>query len=202
MKKYFLDRFAFFVSILSSPYLTIAAFGLWNISVYSPDFNDFLHRGALFLVFIIILPLLYVVFAMKAGAITDLHVTFRDQRGGPFIVALLGVMLLGELYHLQDTPRAIEVMTVAVAVSGVVFFVISKYWKISLHTSSLAGSIAATALLIDEKAWWLLLFVPVVIWARVYRRRHNMLQAVISFMIILGITVAVCQYFGVGPGVF
>lgn len=54
---------------------------------------------------------------------------------------------------------------------------ITLFWKISIHSWALTGAITAYAMLSGTTyIWWLLLTVPLVIWSRIYRERHDLWQ--------------------------
>src|SRR5687767_5573412 len=110
------------VSILTSPFIIIPIVGLWVTFVYTHTIHSFLMLGMSFIVFIVFLPFIYVYIGVQRGHFTDLHVAIREQREKPFLISILGSVLLLFVYYLQNAPpEGFELATLLLA-NGIVFY--------------------------------------------------------------------------------
>lgn len=124
------------------------------------------------------LPVLYIVWMLRTGRATDFHLPNRRDRIGPFAVATAaGVAGVGLLLYL-GAPAAFLAPLVAALAQTLLLFVITLAWQISIHTASTAGLVTFAALALGGAAIFLSLLVPLVIWARLYLRRHTASQTV------------------------
>jgi hypothetical protein len=85
------------------------------------------------------LPMLYVIWLLKTGRITDIHLPNRHERFGPFAVASAaaagGVALLVAL----GAPSEFVAPLIAALTQTLLLFAITLAWQISIHTSVSAG---------------------------------------------------------------
>lgn len=183
------DQLAKIVSGLSSPFLMVGLFGLWSVADSVQSFHDFILYGGLCLLLVAGLPLIYIFISIKLGIITDIHVAIREQRSMPFVVATVGAVILSLLYRYLGAPNQLFAIAVSLVVSGIIFGLITQYWKISIHAAAYSGSVIIVGFIVDQKFLWLLVLLPIVIWARLVRKRHSPSQAVVA-----SILNAICVY--------
>ena len=172
------ETVAKFVSGICSPFLVVIFFGLWAIAESVKTRHDFALFGGLQLLLVVGLPLLYILTHIKLGRITDIHVAVREQRVMPFVVATLGAIVLFVSYIQLDAPRQLIGLAAALIVSGVVFGIITQFWKISIHAASYTGAVIIISFVTHFHWLWLLTILPVIIWARLERKRHSPMQAI------------------------
>ncbi len=145
--------------------------GVWATG----DVGTFRYAAAYFAI-AIPLPLVYLVWLMKTGRITDFHLPKRHERVGPFAVASAaaagGIALLVYL----GAPSAFLAPLVAALAQTLLLFVITLAWQISIHAATSAGLATFAVLAIGGAAILLSLLVPLVIWSRLYLRRHTVAQ--------------------------
>lgn len=148
-----------------------------------------LTYGTMTLLFLCIGPFAYVLLGVRLGKLSDVDVSRRSERLGPFIFGLLSICLGWFALTLTHGPTPLITVLVLTAVSGLVMMIITLWWKISLHASSLAG--AATMLTALYGAAMLPTFALLVMvsWSRVVLRRHTLGQVVAGSF--LGIALAV-----------
>ncbi len=124
----------------------------------------------------VVVPMVYLVWLMKTGRITDFHLPNRRERFGPFAVASASAAGgVGLLLYL-GAPSAFVAPLIAALAQIVLLFVITLAWQISIHTATSAGLATFAVLALGGAAVLLLLLVPVVMWARLYLRRHTLAQ--------------------------
>ncbi len=175
---------AFALSALLSPYLVIpgGTLGIVASQPTPPGANarrTLLVWSSLSVLFSTIVPALFVLIQVLRGKITDVHVMEREQRGGPFVVAIISSAVGAGVLKLIDAPASVWTLGLVLAVNGIVMLWITSFWKISMHVSVLSATVFAAIVTIPGVTHWqLLLLVPALIWARVTRGRHSLWQGV------------------------
>jgi len=184
-------RIARFVSNLLAP-STISIPLVFLVAFYhalSPMKASFYACVTLF--FICIGPMAYIVIGVRLGKFSDVDVSRRSERLGPFLFGL-GSVLLG-LFVLQVThgPKSLFTLLLVILVSGVLMMIVTLWWKISIHASSLAG--AATILTALYGAIFLPTFLLIVLvsWSRVVLRRHTVAQVLVGSLVSIALSSAI-----------
>lgn len=124
------------------------------------------------------LPLLYVVWEVYRGNITDVHVPDRAQRTRPYLVALAASLATWAIFAWYPAPPLFRILALANGIQALVFFVITLRWKISLHSAAAGGLTVLGLAALSTSGLWLALTVPLIAWARVRLRRHTLAQTV------------------------
>jgi membrane-associated phospholipid phosphatase len=136
-------------------------------------------------------PLLYIIVGVRLGKFSDLDVSVRSQRTWPFVFgvasALVGLFILA----LTGGSRNLETLLLITTLSGTILMVVTLWWKISLHASSVAG--AATLLTAFYGVIMLpaFLLVVAVSWSRVMLRRHTIAQVTAGALLGIVLTVLI-----------
>ena len=198
---------AFALSALLSPYLVIP-FGTLGIVASQPTPPGVNARRTLLLwsslsvFFSTVVPALFVLIQVLRGKITDVHVMEREQRGGPFIVAIISSAVgAGVLLYIK-APTPVWSIGVVLAVNGIVMLWITTFWKISMHVSVLAATVFAAIVTIPGVTHWqLLIMIPALIWARVTRGRHSLWQGIGGASVACILTAAVLYSINMWPKV-
>lgn len=170
------------ISGVTSPFIIIPIVAAIITATFYTRVDDFLYWYGIFLI-PVLLPLLYVLYGVKQGTITDLHVADREQRKVPFMLAVIGAVIMLFLYWWLDVFVMLQYMAVALLVSGIIFIVITRVWKISIHTATYTSSVLLMTYLLDPRFLWMLLALPIIIWARLQRKRHTLMQALAGVVV-------------------
>lgn len=190
------DQMAFLISAVSSPFVIILVFPLIIIAQISATEIQSFKLGALWIIFSTFIPLLFILFGVRAGRYSDVHVEVREQRTVPFVIAIASSLILFIIYYFISAPRELLATTICLVINGVVFLLTNYFWKISIHSAAIAGTAMLLSILIDMRYLWLFLLVPIVIWARLRRKRHNMFQVISAVIFVCVATYIVLILFG------
>ena len=183
---------AFALSALLSPYLVIPAGTVGIVATTSAARTDFLRWTAISIFFSTVVPALYVLIQIARGRITDVHVMEREQRGGPFTVALISSVFGALVLRWLKSPVEIWGIGLVLFVNGLVILQISKYWKISVHVAVLSATVLAAIVMIKGVSPFALAWmIPALIWARVTRGRHTIWQGLAACAVACAITATV-----------
>lgn len=179
-------RCARFVSNMLAP-STISLPLVVLVSLYhSISVTSALLYACLTLFFLTLGPMIYVIIGVRKGWLSDVDVSRRAERTGPFLFGLASVALGLFFLRYTDAPKNLQTLLLITAISGAIMMIITLWWKISIHASSMAG--AATMLTALYGAVMLPIFVLLVLvsWSRVVLRRHTLAQVIAGSL--MGIT--------------
>lgn len=193
----FRDRLALWISAAASPFLVVPLFVFLVAAASADNARQLFTWMGVCVGFAVFVPFLYIMAAVRKGYITDLHIGMREQRKVPYLLTMasMGVGLLALVK--VGAPEVLVACGVTMLVNAAVFLLITQYWKVSVHSSVLAGCILALA--VAFSSWnllWLMLLVPVVMWARVQRKRHSFAQGLVAVAISLLLICVVFHWFG------
>jgi len=157
---------------ISLPFILLVAF------YQSQDQLTAFIYACITLFFLSVGPLLYIIIGVRLGKLSDIDVSRRSQRVGPFMFGIVSVMVGWFVLTLTNGPRNLQTVMIITVFSGIIMMVITFWWKISMHASSLGG--VATMLTVLYGAVMLPLFVLLVLvsWSRVVLRRHTVTQVI------------------------
>ena len=178
-----IDSAAFGLSAILSPYLVIpiGTVGIVATQASGPGrrSTDFLLWTFLSILFSTVIPAIYVLIQIARGKITDVHVMEREQRGGPFLVAVISVALGALILHGIGAPAVVWGIGLILLVNGLVLSYITNFWKISMHVAVLTSVVIASIVLIPNVGFWRLIWlIPALMWARKTRGRHSLWQGI------------------------
>ena len=149
------------------------------------------------LFFLSIGPLIYIVIAVRLGKISDIDVSRRTERAGPFLFGISCVVVGCLVLFLLQGARYLQSVLIITAVSGIVMMVTTLWWKISIHASTMGG--AATMLTAFYGAVMLptFLLLNLVSWSRVVLRRHTVLEVVAGSLVSIALTLLLLKIRGI-----
>ncbi|REK17747.1 MAG: hypothetical protein DWQ37_05765 [Planctomycetota bacterium] len=159
--------------LLSPAALAVPALAL---GVWASDVPGTYLYALLYFAVAVPVPLAYLLWLLRTGRITDFHLPDRRERTGPFAVASGSALsAVGLLFYLH-APDAFLVPLVAALAQTLMLFAITLVWQISIHSATSAGLATFGFCTLGRAALVLSLLVPLVIWARLYLRRHTLMQ--------------------------
>ncbi len=155
---------------------------------------DVMWGAGIGVVFLSVVPLVYVGWMRLQGRIESLEIRDRSKRTEPFLVALgaSGVALATVLGIDIAGRRLLAALVACHALNTTLLFLITTRWKISVHCASVAGAVSTLVFVQGHVPGWML-DAPIVgpavliggaglaglmLWARVRSRAHTLGQAV------------------------
>lgn len=133
---------------------------------------------AVFCLATLALPTLYIYWLVRQGQVSDFHVPIQSERIRPLSFTLLTAIVAGLLAWWWAAPDLLRIIGFVNIGQALALLIITLRWKISLHCLAVAELVTLCLYLMGMQALALLLFVPLVAWARVYLRRHTLGQTV------------------------
>jgi membrane-associated phospholipid phosphatase len=137
-----------------------------------------------------------VVYLVRIKKLDGIFVNPRQQRIKIYLLAS-GCAVAGcVVLFCVGAPKLLVATFAAGLASIVAFTVINLWWKISLHTAFIAGSVAVLIIVYGGTGVWTLLLLLPVAWSRIEMELHSPTQVAVGAVLSALIVVIVFQLFG------
>jgi membrane-associated phospholipid phosphatase len=181
MKRRLLHHLAEAVSNVLSPPAVFGALGL--LLAISPataaPFWPALGWGVLHGVLASLIPVAYIVYLLKTGAIGDLHMRRRQERNRPFVLGVSTAFATWILLTLFDAPQTFQRLALFDVTLLVLLGIVNVWWQISTHGAAIVGAVTISGVVFGlPVAIWASPLVALVAWARLYLGRHSVNQII------------------------
>jgi membrane-associated phospholipid phosphatase len=175
-----------FISSIFSPPIT-AAFTFLALLI-SERASNLLLLAIVSLTFGTAIPLAILYYLLRRGTIPDLYVSARKSRPVAFAGALLSYLLGGIGLLLAQAPPVVTAAMFCYLGNSLTLMLISYRWKISVHTSGIAGPAIALTYSLGVGAIALLCLTIPVGWARMRLGAHTLAQVATGALLTIAIT--------------
>lgn len=192
----FIDYLAFAISAIFSPYVTALVFMVIISYTYARNLGQFLPWMTTFLLFAIIIPGFYVLWLLETRQIHDLHISDKNERKTPFLIAGASAIAGALLLYILNAAKPVTVIGVAYAINVAGIAVLTQVWKVSIHTALFSAISTISIILFGTKFWWLYLLLIPLAWSRIHRKRHTIWQVIAGSLIAFVLTAATFWFFG------
>jgi membrane-associated phospholipid phosphatase len=135
-----------------------------------------------------LVPMAFILRAVRSGTVTDHHVGIREQRFGPLLVCAGSVVAGIGVLVVAGAPGEVVALSVAEFAGLAVTIPITFWWKVSVHSMVAAGAAAILVILGGPVLAVMALPVAAVAWSRVRLGDHTPGQVVVGAL--LGAAVA------------
>jgi membrane-associated phospholipid phosphatase len=134
--------------------------------------------AALYIGLAIATPILYLIWLLRRGTVSDIDVQIRGERWRPLIAAQLGMGIALALFIIQGAPPLMIALAGGLLAYTALAFGITLWWKISMHAAAAAAIAALVVTQVGAPAFPLLAGIPLMAWARIRLKRHTLAQTV------------------------
>jgi len=190
------ERLAQLTSNILNPFL-VSLIVIILLSVEATAGSDDALKWSLISIALSVLPVFAVVIYMvRQKKLDGIFVNPRQQRSGIYLLAtVLAVIACFVLIYLE-APKLLKVTFITGLAAIVVFMVINRFWKISLHTAFVAASVTVMTIVYGAAGALTILLLPPVAWARIRLKQHSPAQVAAGALISAAIVVVV--FWGLG----
>ncbi len=190
-------RVARFVSNLLSPLVVSLPFIFFVALYHAQSLLTASLYALVILLFLSFGPMIYILVGVRRGTFTDPDVSMRSQRVGPFLFGISSALIgLGTLFFTHG-PKNLQTLLLITVVSGCVMMIVTLWWKISIHASSLAAAATMLTVLYGTVVLPLFLLLIAVCWSRVVLRRHTLGQVIAGSILSIALTLLIVSIRGV-----
>jgi membrane-associated phospholipid phosphatase len=160
--------------------VAIPAFFLINYSLLSGI--EFMVITVISIFFASILPIIISLIWIKNKKI-EIDMPQREDRFYPLLLVILSYLMGVVVLYLFTAPPIITVLMFCYFSNTVMVLLISLFWKISIHSMGVAGPSAALIYFFGYAGLIFALLVPVVMWSRVFLKRHTPSQVIMGALL-------------------
>ena len=165
-------------SNIVSPPVIFAVMGL-ALSLKALPLAQALPWAATYGFVVSLLPILFVLWLLKTGRISELHMSDTGERHLPYLIAVVCGLIIYILVVLFDGPQLLRCLAVFNIITLAALGLINARWLISFHATAIAAAWAITGLVYGWAASLIVLpFVIGVVVVRLYLKRHTPAQIV------------------------
>ena len=193
----FKRSFAEFISIVAyAPIISIPAFAI--INYFFLNLHDFIIITTITAIFAGFLPisLVYLWIRNKKtnGRKIELDIPERTDRNLPLIMVIISYLIGAIVLYTINAPYITTILMFCYFSNTLIIFFINLYWKISIHTMGVAGPIVALIYVLGPLGLLFALIIPLVMWSRLYLKRHTLLQVTMGALLGLILTTLQINY--------
>ncbi len=181
-------RVAHYVSNILSPITVSLPFVLLVALYHAQSVSTAFLYALLVLFFLSFGPTIYILVGVRIGKFTDPDVSMRSQRTGPFLFGIASAALGLITLFFTHGPKNLQTLLLITIVSGVVMMIITLWWKISIHASSLAAAATLLTALYGNAILPVFVLLIAVCWSRVVLRRHTLGQVIAGSLVSIALT--------------
>jgi len=190
------ERTAKLISGILNPFLLSAVVMVLLCFKDTPDTAYALKWAAIALAISVLPVLAAVAYLVRRKKLDAFYDNQRHQRHVVYVISsLLGAVGCGLMWGL-NAPQLLAVTFTAGLVELIVFMGVNFYWKISLHTAFVAGTVMVLCLVYGAIASWTVIFLPLVCWSRIELKQHSIPQVALGALLAGGIVTAIFAAFG------
>src|SRR5205085_2446148 len=190
-------RFARYISNILAP-VVVSLPLVASVAFYrARDLSTALLYALTTLFFLSLAPAVYVLIGVRQGKISDLEITNRSERAGPFIFSIMSTIIGLFILLFTNAPKNLETLLFITGVSGIIMTVTTLWWKVSIHASTLAGAATILTTLYGLVMLPTYLLVILVGWSRIVLRRHTVAQVVVGSLLSIVLTALILKVRGV-----
>jgi membrane-associated phospholipid phosphatase len=141
-------------------------------------------------------PTIFYTVRLRQGAYGDEDISIRQQRNELYLFGFVWVLAVTIVLIPLGLPRSLLAVLLAALALGVVSGLVNLFWKISVHSASIAAT--ATVALFYSRSLGIALWVCALAvgWARVRTGNHTPLQVLAGFLCAALVVLVVFQLVG------
>ena len=178
-----LNSLGIFLSYLLHP-MIISSFTFWYLIYYSNIFIE--NPNTIFFIsffFSTILPIITVLMLKTKNLISDLDASKKEERLLPMAFGALFLLMGFIILRTVNSPKLIQGIMFCGMLNTILAWLITKYWKISIHALSLSTSITIFWIFGYKYLFLISILIILVIIARMLTNSHNIQQIIAGILI-------------------
>jgi len=164
------------ISVIFNP-LVISPF-VFYILIFSNHNNNNYLFFLISIIFSSVLPFSSILYFKKIGKISSLEAPIRKQRLELLIISSLFNSIAFALLNYFDASDIVQGLMFCYAINTAITWLITRYWKISIHMIGLGGPFVALFLSGYNNLFLMALIIVLVYFSRIKLKAHNHAQLI------------------------
>ena len=191
LNSHMLKKFGSIISYILHP-MVVSSFTFWfiiyrtGLYLENPGFIFFLS-----FFFSTALPIITVFAFIRMNLVRDLDASSRSERLLPMALGALFFLIGFIILRGLDSPKIIQGVMFCGIINTIIVWLITKYWKISIHTVSMTSGIVIFWILGYEYFIQMSLILILTVFSRVITNSHTLSQTVVGAFV--GLTATYTQ---------
>jgi len=166
-----------FSNVVSPP--VIFAILALALSWYELGFWDGLLWAAVYGFWVSLAPILFVLYLLQTGRISDLHMNTSKERRWPYVASVFGAVIAFIFVLIFNGPDLLLCLSIFSIIELATLSIITNFWMISIHATSISAATVIVGLVFGLVPALLLMPLDILVaWVRLYLRRHTWAQVV------------------------
>lgn len=181
--------------VLGVPWLGVILYVFLTQTGLRPEQADVFTR--IFFVCTFLVPTSFFIWEYTHGEISDADITRRSERYKLLTLTFVSNAVALVCAYMWGTWLLFQLMTGVMLVLLAVY-VVTFYWKISLHMTFNVVGISLLNMTQDWSMMWLYWCIPLIYWSRKLLRKHTKWQLIAGFVVSQGIMLVTAVWAGLG----
>ena len=180
------------ISVIFNP-LAVSPFVFYILIFNDHNINNYLF----FLIavfFCSILPFSSILYFKKIGKISSLEAPIRKQRLELLVMSSLFNSIAFALLHYFDASDIVQGLMFCYAINTVITWLITRYWKISIHMIGLGGPFVALLLSGYNNLFLMALIIILVYLSRIKLKAHSHAQLIAGTFLAMALAYIELRY--------
>jgi membrane-associated phospholipid phosphatase len=181
-------RFARVITEVSGPAILVVV-GLVVVAARNAGHSAGAAWGGVAILLCAVVPMVYVARGVRAGKWSDHHVSRREQRAVPLLVAAVSITAAAVLLVVVHAPSELISLVLAQLAGLLIVLVVTTFWKVSVHAATAGGLLGVLTVLYGS---WALLGAALVLligWSRTVLDAHSWPQVIVGAAIGFAVSV-------------
>ncbi|MCE5213779.1 MAG: PAP2 family protein [Methanobacterium sp.] len=179
-------------TVSNAPIIAIIVFAL--INYYFLKGNEYIMVTSISLIFATIIPSIIAFLWVKYKKL-EIDMPRKEDRFYPLLWILSSYLLGVIILLLISAPPITTILMFCYFSNTLVVLIISLFWKISIHSVGVAGPVAALIYVFGYVGLIALILIPLVMWSRLYLRRHTLFQVIVGALLGFILTIVQIYFF-------
>lgn len=190
-----LNSLAMIISFFGSPFVVLAAMLTFLAWHYKEGVAQFYVYLFVVLIFVLIIPIAYILENMKDVKVIDLHFEKKEEREKVLLMTTLSVLIGYLMLTFIGMPKPLLLIQMVGIINLVIISIITFKMKLSIHLAVYTIATTLVVFFLGTSYLWLYLLLLPLGWARVYRDKHSLFEIFMGIFISLVVTSAVIEAF-------
>lgn len=190
-----LNNLALFTSFLGSPFIVLGFMFTTLAWHYKEGVAQFYSYITVTFIFVLIIPLAFMIENIDNFKLLDLHLTNKKDREKTLFVATFSVLMGYIMLSIIGMPKPLLLIELVGIINLIVVAFITLKMKMSIHLAVLTVATTLVVFFLGYIYAWLYILLLPLAWSRFYREKHTIPEVLTGIAISFGVTVTIIESF-------